>query len=116
MATEKVEAKETKRAADVLPEILGNESDHVFVSPHDLTEDVDPNYAGDYELIHGCVRIPQSDGKGGFTQRGKTYRKGAKLRLGALDAHRFLQAGVVKRIDGKRPDRVEKLEVADTAS
>ena len=105
MANEKAEAKRTKDAA---PEIIGDEKKHLFVSPHDLTEDVDPAYAGEYELIHGCIRIPVSDGKGGFVQRGRVYRKGAKLRLSALDAHRMLQVGVVKRTDGLRPDRVEK--------
>ena len=109
MATEKAE---TKRAADALPEIVGDEKAHLFVSPHDLTEDVDPAYAGEYELIHGCIRIPVADGKGGFVQRGKVYRKGAKVRLGALDAHRMLQVGVVKRIDGKHPNSVEKTEAA----
>ena len=105
MGTEKVE---TKRATlDAAPEILGDGKEHLFVSPHDLTEDVDPNYAGDYELTHGTIRIPSYDGKGELLPRGKVYRAGAKLRLGAIDAYRFLLAKVVKRIDNKTPNEID---------
>jgi hypothetical protein len=115
MANEKREPQPTdvvpQRAAqlppDAPPQIVGDEKEHLFVSPHDLSEDVDPNYAGEYELIHGTVRLPVSDGKGGFIPRGKVVRAGAKLRLSALDAHRFLEAKVVKRIDGRTPDKVD---------
>ena len=138
MASEKAE---TKRAFDAFPEVLGDEKENIYVSAHDLTTDVDPAYEGEYQLIHGCIRIPVSDGKGGFIVRGKVFRgpqyedvfdengkpvidkktgkqaqkqitQGAKLRLNALDAYRMLQVGVVKRIDGKRPDRIEKTEAA----
>ena len=103
--TEKAEPKTL--ALDAAPEVIGDGKQHLFVSPHDLTEDVDPNYAGDYELTHGTIRIPSYDGKGELLPRGKVYRAGAKLRLGAIDAYRFLLAKVVKRIDNKTPNEID---------
>lgn len=107
MAHEKETAKVALAPAlDAPPQIIGDEKEHLFVSPHDMTEDIDPAFAGEYELTHGNIRIPVADGKGGWLPRGKVYRAGAKLRLGAIDAYRFLESGVVKRIDGRTPDRV----------
>ena len=103
--TEKAEPKTL--ALDAAPEVIGDGKQHLFVSPHDLTEDVDPRYAGDYELTHGTIRIAQHDAKGELLPRGKVYRTGAKLRLNALDGYRFLLAKVVKRIDGKTPDETD---------
>lgn len=105
MGTEKIESKRAQ--LDAAPEVIGDAKDHLFVSPHDLKEDVDEKYAGDYELTHGTIRIPQLDAKGELLPRGKVYRAGAKLRLGALDAYRFMIAKVVKRIDGKSPDETD---------
>lgn len=97
-------------APDAAPQLISDDKEFLSVSPHDMTEDVDPAYAGDYQLTHGVVRIPVPDGNGGFVARGKVYRTGAKLRLGALDAYRFLASGVVKRIDGKMPNKVAALD------
>ena len=97
-------------ASDAAPQIISDDKEFLSVSPHDMNEDVDPAYAGDYVLTHGVVRIPVPDGNGGFVARGKVYRTGAKLRLGALDAYRFLESGVVRRIDGKMPNKVAALD------
>jgi hypothetical protein len=106
------------------PEAIGDTKSHRLASPHNLTVDVDPAYAGEYELTIGTFRI------GDEVLRGRQYRPettkvngqdvtkevlaqdGAKLRLGAIDAFRMLSAGVVKRIDGKRPDRIEQTVAA----
>lgn len=105
MATKEVQTQEPKRSADTLPEIIGEARAHRLTDPHKLPEDVDPAWAGDYELTLGRVRLGDA-----------IYTEGAQMRLGAIDGHRFTALGVVKRIDGKRPDRVEKPEVAATAS
>lgn len=96
------------------PELVGNEKHHVLSSPHDLTEDVDAAYAGEYMLTVGTLRIPQYDSKGELLPRGKVLignpKDGPRLKLNAVDAHRFLIAGTARRVDGKRPDRVERAE------
>lgn len=92
------------------PRPLGSTKEHLVVSPHDLTEDVDPAYAGEYELIHGTIRVPTYDDKGELLPGGKTYRAGQRFELNAIDAHRMLQLQVVKRVDGKRPDTAERIK------
>ncbi len=107
------------------PKPIGDQHAALLKSAHDLATDVDPAWAGDYELVIGTIRIGQ--GENAVVYRGPQYedyeevvqtrgsvqtivkkqRKltdGAKLRLGAIDAFRFMQAGTVRRIDGKKPD------------
>ncbi len=101
------------------PQAIGDAASHRLSSPHDLTENVDPAFAGDYELTVGTFRIADR------IYRGRQYKQvteivngkeatkevqasdGAKLRLGAIDAFRMLAAKVVRRIDGKQPAVIE---------
>lgn len=77
-----------------LPEPVGDAKAFLVRSSHDTTE-IDPAYAGLYELTHGNVRLGT-----------EFYGKGVKLNLGHLDGYRMLKAGVVKRADGKLPATV----------
>ena len=106
----KDEAAAVKAKLFADPELLGDSNAHLLASPHDLSDDINVDWAGDYELTHGQIRLPERDEKGDFKPRGRVYKTGARLRLGAIDAFRFMTAGVVKRIDGKKPNKIEPLD------
>lgn len=99
MANDKTQpAVKAEAIVDAPPEILGDPNEHRVEDPHKLPEDVDPAWAGEYELTLGRVRIGTA-----------IYTEGARMRLCAADGARFSALGVVKRTDGKRsPDDVKR--------
>lgn len=108
MANEKT--KTDKMQAYTEPKPIGDTRKFALSSPHDLTEDVDPEYAGEYELVHGTIRVPMRDEAGVLLPTSRVFKKGQRFELSAIDAHRMLQLKVVKRVDGKRPDSAEPLK------
>lgn len=95
--------KRAEPAMDAAPQLVDELAAKTFAAPTaELPTDVDPDYAGVYEITHGAICIRRFDAQKNLVS--KFYRKGVRVHLSAIDGERLLALGTAKRVDGKRPD------------